>query len=181
MIRSTTVNKNGGRFRFLDDLFGGQEEGVNQRKEISYLIDDYIAFLNIAAKLTAHSRWIPYPFVVERTKKIADELRSFAEVVRAKIAELGGQVPQDPLKFSTTHDGSDDGAHGLQNRNGNELVMQNIKRLVTDMEEHSSRYETLYHQRNLIADAGTVKFLNQIIVDMQRQKSELLNIVMRIS
>lgn len=179
MVQGTTIQKTGRRFGFLDGLFGSLNDGAELRKDIGFLVNDYIAFSSIAANLVSHSRWIPYPFIIERAKKIADELRNLAEVLRSKINELGGQIPPDALKSTTAHD--DTNVHGSQNQRGHDLLKQNIKRLVADMEEHSSLYETLHHQRNLITDVGVVKLIGKMIVDMQRQKDELIDIVMKIS
>jgi len=181
MVQATTTRKIGRRFKFLDGLFGSQEDGTELRKDIAFLVQNYIAFNNLAASLSSHSKSIPYQFLIERTKKVADELRNFAEILRTKIIELGGQISQDTLKSSATQGGTGNNASGLRNQNGNDLSKQNIKRLVNDMEEHSSRCDALQHQRNLINDDGIAKLIGLIIIDMQRQKAELLDIVMRIS
>jgi hypothetical protein len=179
MVQATTIQKTGRRFGFLNGIFGSQRDGAELRKDIEFLVQDYTAFTNLAANLVSHSRWIPYPFIIEHTRKIADELRNLADILRMKINELGGEIPSDASKSSTTHNDSD--GRGSQNQKGHDSLRQNIKRLVADMEEHSSRYEALHHQRNLITDVGVSKLIKQMIVEMQRQKDELIDIVMRIS
>lgn len=181
MVHQTTIQRAGNRLKFLDDLFGDRGKGPELKKDTGFLVNDYVGFTNLAADLSSHSKWIPYPFLIDRTKKIADEIRGFADLLRGKIAELDGQIPSDALRSSSTQDHSGNDSRELQHRTSYDLLKQDIKRLLSDVGEHSSRCELLQHQRNLIGDAGVAKLLGLIIVDMQRQKNELIDIVMRIS
>lgn len=181
MVHQTTIQRAGNRLKFLDDLFGDEGKGSELRRDTEFLINDYAGFTNIAADLSSHSKWIPYSFLIDRIKKIADEIRGFADLLRGKIVELGGQIPSDALRSFVTRDDAGDGSRELQHRTSYDLLKQDIKRLLSDVGEHSSRCELLQHQRNLISDAGVAKLLGLIIVDMQRQKNELIDIVMRIS
>ena len=170
-VRGTTIRKDDNRSKFFTRIFGNSAANGELKRSIEFLAEDYAAANKIAANLSSHSKWIPYPFLVDHLKKISDEMRGHAEIFRAKIIELGGQVPQSGLE-SRLEMG--------KNRSGDDLH-QNVKRLVMDMEEHSARCETLMHQKNIVHDAGGEKLLNAVIVDMQRQKDELMDIVMRIS
>jgi len=181
MVQATKIQKNVSRLRFLDSLIGNEGDGSELRKDIEFLVQDYVASINLAVKLSSHSKWIPYPFIIERTKEIAEELRGFADIFRLKVIELGGQIPPDASKSSTLHEDSAAGAYGSGSSEGYDLLKQNIRRLVKDVEEHSGLCETLHHQRNLITDAGVVKLIGLVIVDMQRQKDELIDIVMKIA
>jgi hypothetical protein len=181
MVQSTTIQKTARRFKFLDSLSGSRGDRSELRKDVDFLEQDYVAFMNLAGSLSSHSKWIPYTFMIERAKKIAEELRDFAYIFRMKIIELDGQIPLDASMSSMTHDDSDNLVSGSRSPKGYDLLKQNIKRLVKDMEEHSSCCEVLHHQRNLIADASLAKLIDLIIVEMQRQKDELLDIVMKIS
>ncbi len=164
MLQQTTVHKNLRRFGLLNTFFQDSTEKRELNKDIKFLSDDYTALVKIAANLSSHVKWIPYPFLLNRIKKIAEEIRALGEILRAKISELGGQVPQ-----VTT-----------ENRDVREF-RQNVKRLVEDMEEHAALCETLTHQKNLIRDAGVIRVIDSVTLDMQRQKDELLDIVMRLS
>ncbi|MCL5266804.1 MAG: hypothetical protein M1469_01725 [Bacteroidetes bacterium] len=164
MLQHTTVSKADKRFGWFDGLFGDTSEKKEIARDIDLLCNDYAAAVRIAANLSSHSKWIPYPFLSNRLKGIAEEIRSQAEALRAKIAELNGQLPpvsvenRDVLGFR-----------------------QNVKRLVHDMEEHASRTEILMHQRNRMENPDIIRLIDALILDMQRQKEELLNIVMRLS
>ncbi len=164
MLQQTTPSKTEKRFGLLNSLFGDTSEKKELARGIELLSDDYAAAVRIAANLSSHSRWIPYPFLLNRLRKIAEEMRGHAEALRTKIAQLGGQTPQVPV----------------ENRDVLEF-RQNIKRLVSDMEDHASRSEILLHQRNQISDPDVIKLIDALILDMQRQKEELLEIVMRLS
>ncbi|MCL4539882.1 MAG: hypothetical protein M1378_09870 [Bacteroidetes bacterium] len=164
MLQQTTVSKGAKRFGWLDGVFHDTSEKKEIACDIAFLCDDYAAAVRIAANLSSHSRWIPYPFLSTRLKKIAEEMRAQAEALRIKIAELDGQLPQV----------------SMENRDLMEF-RQNVKRLVGDMEEHASRTEIMMHQRNQIKDPDVIRLIDALVLDMQRQKEELLDIVMRLS
>ncbi len=131
---------------------------------LNFLSQDYSAAVKVASNLGSHSRWIPYPFLSNRLKKIAEEVRTQAELFRAEIVILGGQAPQveveerEPLEFR-----------------------ENIKRLVHDVEVHATLADELAHQKNKTTSENTIHLLNAVIIDMARQKDELMDIVMRLS
>lgn len=164
MLQQTTAERSHHMFTFLDSLSAGASDKKEHQRILSYLSVDYAAAVRIAANLSSHARWIPYPFLVNRLKEIADEMRAQAEVIRAKVVELGGNAP-------------------LVNVDSREAVefRQNVKRLVKDMEEHATMSETFVHQKNNIRDEGIIKLMNAITFEMQKQKEELLDIVMRLS
>jgi len=164
MIQQTVVPEVESGLDFLGEFFKGSDEKAGRKKIIEFLSDDYSAAVRIAANLSSHSKWIPYQFLLNRLKRIADEVRTQADIFRAELAELGGQIPQV----------------SMENRDLLEF-RQNVKRLVTDVEEHSSRCETLMHQKNVVRDEGVLRLIDAVIVDMQRQKDELIDIVMRLS
>ncbi|MCL4512034.1 MAG: hypothetical protein M1470_13330 [Bacteroidetes bacterium] len=164
MLQQTTVEKAEKRFGFLDNLFEDSNGKGELKKDTDFLSDDYAAAIRIAANLSSNAKWIPYPFLQNRIRKIADEMRTQSELFRSKISELGGQLPQV----------------AVDNRDLLEF-RQNVKRLVKDMEEHAAQSEALTHQKNKITDESVKELISAVIVDMQRQKDELIDIVMRLS
>ncbi len=164
MSQQTAVEHRRNRSTFLKRLSAGQTEKKDLSEITRHLGEDYAAFYRIAADLSWHSKWIPYPFLTERLKKIADEMRAQGELFRAKLTEIGGIVPQ-----ITSQSHEDAG------------FRQNVRQLVKDMEEHAAQSEMLVHQRNTINDAGVVRLLDTVASEMQKQKDELLDIVMRLS
>ncbi len=164
MLQQTTVENKSRKAGLLSDLSTGSVDKKEQKKVLEYLAEDYIAAFSIAANLSSHGKWIPYPFLTDRLKKLADEMRAQGELLRAKLTELGGAIPQ------------------LSTGNREDVdFRQNVKRLVGDMEDHASRSETLIHQRNNIRDESVIALIDAIASEMQKQKDELLDIVMRLS
>ena len=123
MLQQTTVEKAEKRFGFLDNLFEDSNGKGELKKDTDFLSDDYAAAIRIAANLSSNAKWIPYPFLQNRIRKIADEMRTQSELFRSKISELGGQLPQV----------------AVDNRDLLEF-RQNVKRLVKDMEEHAADF-----------------------------------------
>jgi len=187
MVHRSTVKNNDGRLGFLKRIFSEPILDGGFERRIQSLAEDFVAANKIAASLTYHSKWIPYPFLVEHIKKISDEMSGQAEIFREKIIELGGQIPTAIGRHvSSRTDSGNRGSHEFnQDGHGDHRSdvphVENVKRLVMDMEEHAARCEALMHQRNLTDDPAIEKLLSAVIVDMQRQKEELTDIVMRIS
>lgn len=164
MLQQTAVENKTHKSGLLSGLSTGLIDKKEHKKILEYLGEDYVAAFSIAANLSSHGKWIPYPFLTDRLKKLADQMRAQGELFRAKLTLLGGTVPQ-----LTTENREDVG------------FRQNVKRLVRDMEEHASRTETLIHQRNNIRDESVVGLIDTIVSEMQKQKDDLLDIVMRLS
>lgn len=164
MLQQNVAEKSHHRLAFLESLSASQTDKREHEKILSLLSDDYSAAVRLAANLSSHSKWIPYPFLLNRLKDIADGVRGQAELIRGAIVRLGGTIPQ---VASETRDDVD--------------FRQNIKRLVGDMEAHASRSELLVHQKNSIRDATVAALLGSVASDMQNQRQELLDIVMRLS
>ncbi len=164
MLQQTAAEKSHRGMAFLESLSPDHVDLREHRKIMDYLSDDYTAAMRLAANLSSHGKWIPYPFLTNRLKKIADEVRALAEVLRAGIVRLGGTVPQI----------------AAENREDVDF-RQSIKRLVHDMEEHASRSEMLIHQKNNIRDVNVIKLLDSVSSSMLAQRDELLDIVMRLS
>ena len=164
MLQQTTSEKKEKRSGILGRLMMGQSENRETTRDLEYLSEDYEAMSRIAANLSSHSRRIPYPFLQNRIKTLAEEVRALSEMIRSKIMSLGGKLPQV----------------AVENRDVLEF-RQNIKRLVRDMEEHSSQSETFVHQKNKIENQDVIKMISEIVLRMQVQKDELMDIVMRLS
>jgi hypothetical protein len=161
MLQQTAAEKHHSRLSFLDGFSAGRKE---HEANINYLKEDYSAAIRLAANLHSHAKWIPYPFLVNRLKNVAEEVRAQAEVIRQKIVELGGNLPQVAI-------------HDLEDAE----FRQNVKRLVKDMEEYAALTEVLVHQKNNVHDEAVLKILGTVAANMQRQKDELMDIVMRLS
>ncbi len=164
MLQQTATEKPHHSPSILDAFSAGYSDKREHEKDLKYLKDDYSAALQLAADLSSHAKWIPYPFLINRLKKIADEVRTKAELLRIKIVELGGAVPQS----------------AVENREDVEFRV-NVRRLAKDMEAHAAFSELLVHQKNNIRDAGVLKIIEMIASEMQNQKDELMDIVMRLS
>jgi hypothetical protein len=164
MLQQTATDRTHSKLSFLDRFSVGYAGRREQEKDVKYLEEDYAAALRLAANLSSHAKWIPYPFLVNRLRKIADDVRAQAEAMRTKIVELGGTVPQ--VNIDSREDAE---------------FRENVKRLVKDMEEHASMGEALVHQRNNIRDAGVLNLVGTIASEMRIQKDELMDIVMRVS
>lgn len=74
--------------RFLDGL---QADERSQLVEL--LREEYLDEAKDAAQLKEHSRRMPYAHFRERLLRIAEEEQAHVEWLRAKILELGGEVP----------------------------------------------------------------------------------------
>ena len=164
MLQQNVAEKSHHRLAFLDSLSASHADRKEHERILSFLSEDYSATMKIAANLSSHSKWIPYPFLLNRLKNVADGVRAEAELIRGAIARLGGTVPQ-----ATAENREDVG------------FRQSIKRLVGDMEAHSSRSEIILHQKNSIRDASVAMLLGSVASEMLKQREELLEIVMRLS
>jgi len=180
MVQQTRTQRTGNRFTRLAELFGSEPIRARVNRENDFLMQDFLEFSSLATNLTSHSRWIPYPFLVERVKKLSDEIRTLAEVVRVKVVELGGQISSDALRVPIAHDPEND-TRELQDSGSYGYLKQNVGRLVRDMQTHSNLCDTLQHQKNIIGETDAANLISLMIADMQRQGKELLDIVMRIS
>lgn len=164
MLQQSAAEKKHNRSAFFHDLSAVRVDRREHQKILEYLGQDYTAAFSIAANLSWHSKWIPYAFLTNRLKKIADEMRAQGEMLRAKLTEVGGTVPQ--ISSQSREDAG---------------FRQNVRRLVKDMENHATRSEILIHQRNDIHDESIIRLLDAVVSEMQKQKDELLDIVMRLS
>jgi len=164
MLQQPKLEKKENRTGSLGRLTFRSVESREAEKDLEYLAEDYEAMSRIAANLSSHARWIPYPFLRDRIRSLAEEVRALSELIRANILGLGGKVPQV----------------ALENRDVLEF-RQNVMRLVRDMEEHSNQSEIFVHQKNKIENKDVVKMIGHIILRMQVQKEELMDIVMRLS
>ena len=164
MLQQPKLEKKENRTGILGRLTFRSVESREAEKDLEYLAEDYEAMSRIAANLSSHARWIPYPFLRDRIRSLAEEVRALSELIRANILGLGGKVPQV----------------ALENRDVLEF-RQNVMRLVRDMEEHSNQSEIFVHQKNKIENKDVVKMIGHIILRMQVQKEELMDIVMRLS
>jgi hypothetical protein len=194
MVQQTASQKSGRRRQFVADLFESQGDKREKGKEVDFLVKDSAMFMRLAANLSSHSKWIPYPFLVSRLRRIADVLRGFADILRGKILQIGGADPVigGQVSFEGTRSVSDNGDREnagpdrveekeLPPSNGWDLSKQNVKLLVKDMEAHASCFENLERQRYRIKDPEIARLIELMIPDMQTQKDELIDIIMRIA
>jgi hypothetical protein len=194
VVQSTTTQKRESRFKFLDGLFGNRGEERQSEDEFEILMRDSSVVAALANQLTSHSKWIPYPFLVDRLKKIADELRSFADLLRRRISELmksehiiTGQTSLKELKPSESKvdeiSGQTDKRPGMGGahleRSG--LPRRNVDLLVNDLEELSNFYQDLQGQNYRKTDPETAELIRHIIFDIDEQYEELTDIIMRLA
>ena len=94
VVQQAMTEKSTKRFGFIGALVSGGADNRERAKTAEFLGEDYAAAIKVATNLSWHSRWIPYAFLANRIKKLADEIRSQTELLRVRIVELGGQVPR---------------------------------------------------------------------------------------
>ncbi len=164
MLQQSAIENRRHRIAFIEALSSDSGPRRELKKDLQYLGEDYASLISIAANMASHYKWIPYPFITNRLRKIADDLRSNAELVRVKIVELGGVPPQVSLQTREDVD-----------------FRGNVRRLVSDMEEHASRSEAFVHQKNNMTDRDVIRLVDFLASEMQRRNEELLDIVMRLS
>lgn len=152
------------KLSFLDFLSDSAFERKEIQRTIKLLQQDYLTTLKISSNLSMHAKWIPYPFLQERVRKISESLRKQSELLREQITKLGGELPQFSSEQITWSDHA-----------------QNVKRLVQELEHTSQLYETYAHQRNIVEQNQSANLLSALLEDTKKLKEDLTDIVMRLS
>lgn len=140
---------------------------LSEKEELLKILNDnYSKELAIAKMMDEHAEMIPFDFLKERLKKLAEEERTHAEKLKQKIIELGGTVNPSPkiydIKTSSIH--SEKG----------------FRKLVADLEFDKEIYEDYIAQINRIENEDIRKLLREIAEDEARHKDVLMDIVMRL-
>jgi|GEM_PF-5983885 hypothetical protein len=152
------------KMSFLDFLSDSAFKRREIQKTIKLLQMDYLTTLRISSNLSVHAKWIPYPFLQERVRKISESLRKQSELLREQIIKLGGELP--PLSSEQI---------SLSDHR------QNVKKLVQELENTSKLYETYAHQRNIVEQNESSHLLSILLDNTKKIKEELTDIVMRLS
>ncbi len=140
---------------------------LSEKEElIKILSDDYSKEIAIAKMMDEHAEMIPFDFLKERLKKIAQEEKAHAEKLKHKIIELGGSV-NPTLKIYDVKSVSIHSEKGF-------------RKLIADLEFDKEIYEDYIAQINKIGDDDIKKLLREIAEDESRHKDVLTDIVMRL-
>jgi len=133
---------------------------------VKILNENYSKEIAIAKMLEEHSEMIPFDFLRERLKKVAEEERKHAERLRQKIIELGGSVNPSPKIFDVK-------TETIHNQKG-------FRKLVADLEFDKEIYENYIAQINKVENEEIKKLLREIVEDEEKHKDILMDIVMRL-
>jgi HSP20 family protein len=163
-IMETWAQNQEKKMSFLDFLSDSAFKRREIQKTIKLLQMDYLTTLRISSNLSVHAKWIPYPFLQERVRKISESLRKQSELLREQIIKLGGELP--PLSSEQI---------SLSDHR------QNVKKLVQELENTSKLYETYAHQRNIVEQNESSHLLSILLDNTKKIKEELTDIVMRLS
>jgi len=140
---------------------------LSEKEELlKILSDDYSKEIAIARMMDEHAEMIPFDFLKEKLKKLAEEERKHAEKLKQKISELGGSVNPSPkiyeIKTSSIH--SEKG----------------FRKLIADLEFDKEIYEDYIAQINRIGNDEIKELLREIADEEARHKDILMDIVMRL-
>ncbi len=140
---------------------------LSEKEELLKILNEsYSKELAIAKMMDEHAEMIPFDFLRERLKKLAEEEKTHAEKLKQKIIELGGTISPSPkiydIKTSSIH--SEKG----------------FRKLVADLEFDKEIYEDYIAQINRIENEDIKKLLREIAEDEVRHKDVLMDIVMRL-
>lgn len=139
----------------------------SEREEIVKILnEDYSKEITIAKMMEEHSKMIPFDFLRERLRKIAEEEKEHAEKLKQKIMELGGSVNPLPKIFEVKME-------TIHNQKG-------FRKLVADLEFDKEIYESYISQINKVEDDEIRKLLREIVEDEEKHKDILMDIVMRL-
>lgn len=138
-----------------------------EKEEIMKILnEDYSKEIALAKMMEEHSEMIPFDFLREKLRKVAEEERLHAEKLKQKIIELGGSVNPLPrildVKMETIHD------------------QKGFRKLVADLEFDKEIYESYISQINKVEDDEVKNLLREIVEDEERHKDILMDIVMKL-
>ncbi len=140
---------------------------LSEKEELLKILnDDYSKEITIAKMMDEHAEMIPFDFLKEKLKKLAEEERAHAEKLKQKIIELGGTVNPSPKIYDIR-------ASSIHNERG-------FRKLVADLELDKEIYEDYIAQINRIENEDIKKLLREIVEDEVRHKDVLMDIVMRL-
>jgi bacterioferritin len=140
---------------------------ISEREELIKLLNEnYSKEVAIAKMMDEHAEMIPFDFLKERLKRVAEEERKHAEMLRQKIAELGGSVNPTPKVFEIKTD-------SIHNEKG-------FRKLIADLEFDKEIYEDYISQINKIENDDVKNLLRQIVDDELKHKDVLMDLVMRL-
>lgn len=133
---------------------------------IKILNEDYSKEMALAHMIDEHAEIIPFDFLREKLKKVAEEERKHAEKLKQKITELGGTVNPSPKAYAIK-------TSSIHNEKG-------FRKLVADLEFDKEIYEDYIAQMNRIGNEDVKKLLREIVEDEMKHKDILMDVVMRL-
>ncbi len=140
---------------------------ISEKEELIKLLnEDYSKEIAISKMMDEHSEIIPFDFLKEKLKRMAEEERKHAEMLRQKIVELGGSVNPMPKFFEIKTD-------SIHSERG-------FRKLIADLEFDKEIYEDYISQINKIENDDVKNLLKRIIDDEIKHKDILMDLVMRL-
>ena len=140
---------------------------LSEKEElIKILNENYSKEVAIAKMMDEHSEIIPFDFLRERLKRVAEDERRHAEMLRQKIIEFGGSVNPMPKIFDIKTD-------SIHTEKG-------LRKLIADLEFDKEIYEDYISQINKIENNDIRDLLRRIVDDEIRHKDILMDLVMRL-
>lgn len=140
---------------------------LSEKEELLRILNEnYSKEIAIAKMMEEHAEMIPFDFLREKLKKIAEDERKHAEKLKQKISELGGTVNPSPkiynVKMASIH------------------TEKGFRKLVADLEFDKEIYEDYISQINRIENEDIKKLLREIADEEAKHKDVLMDIVMRL-
>ncbi len=79
-------------------IFKPETNGVERSHDpLDLLTESYRDLSRLAAQISAHADRAPYPAVAQRLRRIAEEKRSGAQLLRERISAMGGALAEPPV------------------------------------------------------------------------------------
>lgn len=140
---------------------------LSEKEELLKILNEnYSKEISIAKMMDEHAEMIPFDFLKDKLKKVAEEERKHAEKLKQKIIELGGNVKPSPKIYDIK-------VESIHNEKG-------FRKLVADLEFDKEIYEDYISQINRIENEDVKKLLREIVEDEAKHKDVLMDIVMRL-
>lgn len=143
--------------KFLDGLRADERSQL-----VEMLREEYADEERDAVQFEEHARRMPYPQFGERLLRIAEEEKAHVEWLRAKICELGGEVPAVSSSVKT-------------GRNAWENLLMDLEEEKHDSIDFLERLLSVAERTNPEIAAG----LRRMQADEQRHREEILSMLMR--
>ncbi len=133
---------------------------------IKILNENYSKEVAIAHMIEEHAEIVPFDFLKEKLRRVAEEEKRHAEKLKQKIVELGGTINPSPKVYEIR-------TSSIHNEKG-------FRKLVADLEFDKEIYEDYISQINKIENDDVKKLLREIVEDEIKHKDILMDVVMRL-